>query len=44
MDKKYLSQEVMDKLDEDMQIHKLDERNNLMDWLISSLKVRKQFP
>lgn len=36
MDKKLLSQDVLDKLDKDMQIHNLDERNNLMDWLMAN--------
>ncbi|WP_368901996.1 DNA alkylation repair protein [Oceanobacillus oncorhynchi] len=36
MDKKLLSQDVLNKLDEDMQIHTFDERNNLMDWLMAN--------
>lgn len=36
MDKKLLSQDVLDKLDKDMQIHTIDERNNLMDWLMAN--------
>ncbi|MHA6482379.1 DNA alkylation repair protein [Paenibacillus sp. strain BS8-2] len=36
MDKKLLSQEVLDKLDKDMQIHTFDERNNIMDWLMAN--------
>jgi len=36
MDKNYLSQDVLNKLDKDMQIHTLDERNNLMDWLMAN--------
>lgn len=36
MDKKLLSQDVLDKLDEDMQTHTYDERNNLMDWLMAN--------
>lgn len=36
MDKKLLSQEVLNKLDEGMQIHTFDERNNLMDWLMAN--------
>ncbi|CAM5223359.1 DNA alkylation repair enzyme OS=Ureibacillus acetophenoni OX=614649 GN=SAMN05877842_110175 PE=4 SV=1 [Ureibacillus acetophenoni] len=36
MDKKLLSQEVLDQLDKDMQTHTYDERNNLMDWLMAN--------
>lgn len=36
MDKKFLSQDVLDKLDKDMGIHTLEERNNLMDWLMAN--------
>ncbi|WP_142829697.1 DNA alkylation repair protein [Planococcus soli] len=36
MDKKLLSQDVLDLLDKDMQIHTFDERNNLMDWLMAN--------
>src|SRR6478736_1709627 len=36
MDKKLLSQEVLDKFDKDMQTHTFDERNNLMDWLMAN--------
>lgn len=36
MDKKLLSEDVLNKLDEDMQIHTYDERNNLMDWLMAN--------
>ncbi|MBH0173910.1 DNA alkylation repair protein [Fictibacillus sp. 23RED33] len=36
MDKKLLSQDVLNKLDKDMQTHTLDERNNLMDWLMAN--------
>ncbi|KIL43243.1 DNA alkylation repair protein [Jeotgalibacillus campisalis] len=36
MDKKLLSQDVIDKLDKDMQTHTFDERNNLMDWLMAN--------
>lgn len=36
MDKKLLTQEVLDKLVEDMMTHTLDERNNLMDWLMAN--------
>ncbi len=36
MDKKLLSQDLINKLDKDMQIHTFDERNNLMDWLMAN--------
>lgn len=36
MDKKLLSQDVLNKLDQDMQTHSYDERNNLMDWLMAN--------
>ncbi|MGD2197289.1 DNA alkylation repair protein [Lysinibacillus fusiformis] len=36
MDKKCLSHDVLNKLDEDMQTHTFDERNNLMDWLMAN--------
>ncbi|KAB2331362.1 DNA alkylation repair protein [Bacillus mesophilum] len=36
MDKKNLSQDVLNKLDQDMQTHTFDERNNLMDWLMAN--------
>jgi 3-methyladenine DNA glycosylase AlkD len=36
MDPKLLSQEVMDKLDKDMQTHSAAERNELIDWLMAN--------
>ncbi|GAF63980.1 hypothetical protein BTS2_0872 [Bacillus sp. TS-2] len=36
MDKKLLSQDVLNKLDQDMQSHDFVERNNLMDWLMAN--------
>ena len=36
MDKKELSEEVLDALCLDMAIHTYDERNNLMDWLMTN--------
>ncbi|MDN7229375.1 DNA alkylation repair protein [Planococcus sp. N064] len=36
MDKKLLSQDVLNQLDQDMQTHTFDERNNLMDWLMAN--------
>lgn len=36
MDKKMLTQDLIDRLDSDMQIHSFDERNELMDWLMAN--------
>ncbi|MBC1475423.1 DNA alkylation repair protein [Listeria grandensis] len=36
MDKKLLTQDILNKLDKDMQTHPFDERNNLMDWLMAN--------
>ena len=36
MDKKLLSEEVLDELVDDMKIHTYDESNNLMDWLLAN--------
>lgn len=36
MDKKLLSQDVLNQLDQDMQTHTIEERNNLMDWLMAN--------
>ncbi len=36
MDKKLLSQEVIDALDQDISQHSLDERLNLIDWLMAN--------
>ena len=36
MDKKLLTQDLLNELAEDMQIHTYDERNNLMDWLLAN--------
>ena len=36
MDKKFLSQELIDKLDKDMQKHPEEERNQLIDWLMAN--------
>ena len=36
MDNKLLSQDLINKLDEDMQAHSFDERNQLMDWLMAN--------
>lgn len=36
MDKKRLTPEVLDQLDQDMQTHTTEERNNLMDWLMAN--------
>ena len=36
MDKKLLSQEVIDKLVKDIESHELDDRNQLIDWLMAN--------
>lgn len=36
MDKKFLSQELIDKLDSDINNHKEEERNQLIDWLMAN--------
>lgn len=36
MDNKLLSQELINRLDKDMQDHPFDERNQLMDWLMAN--------
>lgn len=36
MDKKLLSEDLLNRLDKDMQTHTFDERNNLMDWLMAN--------
>ena len=36
MNNKLLSQDLINKLDKDMQAHSLDERNKLMDWLMAN--------
>jgi 3-methyladenine DNA glycosylase AlkD len=36
MDKKLLTQELIDKLDKDIQVHPLAERNQLIDWLMAN--------
>lgn len=36
MDKKLLTQELIDNLDKDLQIHSFDERNHLMEWLMAN--------
>ncbi|WYP26733.1 DNA alkylation repair protein [Alkalihalobacillus sp. FSL W8-0930] len=36
MDKKLLSQDVLNQLDLDMQTHPIDERNQLVDWLMAN--------
>jgi 3-methyladenine DNA glycosylase AlkD len=36
MDKKLLSEDVLNKLDKDMRTHTFNERNNLMDWLMAN--------
>ena len=36
MDKKLLTQNIIDKLEDDMQSHSIDERIHLMDWLMAN--------
>ena len=36
MDKKLLTQDVIDQLDKDLQQHKYEERNHLVDWLMAN--------
>ncbi|MEK3790048.1 DNA alkylation repair protein [Paenibacillus sp. FSL K6-1230] len=36
MDKKLLSEDVLNRLVKDMQMHTFDERNHLMDWLLAN--------
>ena len=36
MDNKLISQDLVDRLDKDMQTHAFDERNHLMDWLMAN--------
>lgn len=36
MDKRLLTQDVIDKLDRDIQTHEQDERNQLIDWLMAN--------
>ena len=36
MDNKLLSQDQINKLDKDTQVHSFDERNQLMDWLMAN--------
>ncbi|WP_421938274.1 DNA alkylation repair protein [Pedobacter sp.] len=40
MDPKLISQEVVNALDEDMQTHPFDERNQLMDWFMANQLVK----
>ncbi|MFL2127873.1 MAG: hypothetical protein ACTHYF_07425 [Ruoffia tabacinasalis] len=42
MDKKLLSEEVLDELVDDMQIHTYDESNNLMDWLLANQLIKNK--
>lgn len=43
MDKKEITQDILDAMDRDMQTHPFEERNNLMDWLMANqlLKDKK---
>lgn len=40
MDKKLLTQEVLDQLDQDMQMHTFEQRNHLMDWLMANQLIK----
>ncbi|MBZ5201745.1 DNA alkylation repair protein [Planomicrobium chinense] len=42
MDKKLLSQDVLNQLDQDMLTHTFEERNNLMDWLMANQLMKDQ--
>lgn len=42
MDKKLLSEEVLDELVDDMQIHTYDESKNLMDWLLANQLTKNE--
>ncbi|MBE8723012.1 DNA alkylation repair protein [Sphingobacterium pedocola] len=42
MDNKLLSQDVIDKLDKDMHAHPVDERNQLMDWLMANQLTKEK--
>lgn len=42
MDKKFLTQDVIDQLDHDMKIHTTEERNNLMDWLMANQLMKSK--
>ena len=40
MDKKLLSQDLIDQLDQDLQHHEFDERNQLADWLMANQLIK----
>lgn len=42
MDKKFLTQDIIDQLDEDMQKHSMDERKNIMDWLMANQLMKSK--
>src|SRR5690606_34194413 len=42
MDNKLLSQDLINKLDKDMQTHPLKERNQLIDWLMANQLVKER--
>lgn len=42
MDNKLLSQDLIDKLDKDMQTHPFDERNQLIDWLMANQLTKEK--
>ena len=42
MDNKLLSQDLIDKLDKDMQTHQVDQRNQLVDWLLANQLTKEK--
>lgn len=42
MDNKLLTQEVLDKLDQDMEAHPMKERTQLMDWMMANLLAKNK--
>lgn len=42
MDNKLLSQDLINKLDQDMQTHPFDERNQLIDWLMANQLTKEK--
>ena len=44
MDKKQLSQEVIHRLAEDVQIHEMDQRTQIVDWLLANQLTKDKKP
>lgn len=42
LDKKLITQELIDTLDKEMQIHSFDERNQLMEWLMANQLMKSK--